>query len=402
MSFSFAETAEWWIEISPEVRTAAWQQSQTGATPGSRWNAYLNRLCLNSFLPWFRAEYAADAMGWMRDRQLSALWEVVNGSAILFSHPHHRQPARLILIPDDSIDDASLEVPQEWVDIPGWIGDYYFGVQVQPEADWLRIWAYATHRDLKQHGELNERDRTYCIDGTDLSQDLISFWVTCKICPDLQTRSAVTPLPTLLPEQADNLIERLGNPDITFPRLLLPFANWGALLEQEQWRSRLYERRTEQVAWSALPVQLGRWLQGQFDAAWESLETLLGSDFALSFRDSLRESDREVIQRARLINSGLPMDGQPTILVVALKSSTDNSVSVRLQLHPQPTVEVLPANLKLILRSDSGDVIQEVQSREQDNFIQINPFAAEYGETFQVQIGYGETIVTQNFVVWVE
>ncbi|PSO81051.1 MAG: hypothetical protein BRC41_15925 [Cyanobacteria bacterium QH_9_48_43] len=50
---------------------------------------------------------------------LPSFWEVVNGTAIALSG------VRLVLIPSEAADLSELRVPQEWVDIPSWGGDYY-------------------------------------------------------------------------------------------------------------------------------------------------------------------------------------------------------------------------------------------------------------------------------------
>jgi hypothetical protein len=50
-------------------------------------------------------------------------------------------------------------------------------------------------------------------------------------------------LPELATAQADNLIERLGNPSQLLPRLAVPFTTWGALLQNLHWCRRLAATR---------------------------------------------------------------------------------------------------------------------------------------------------------------
>ncbi|MCA1991569.1 MAG: DUF1822 family protein, partial [Coleofasciculus sp. S288] len=254
MSFTFAEPTEWWLEVPPSVQTESWQRSQQHTTPGSRWNAYLNQICLKAVLAWMQAEYAPEANTWLDSATLPPVWEIVNGTAIAIG------ATRFVLVSTEAIDDGEMEVPQEWVDIPSWVADYYLSVQIQPEGEWVRVWGYATHQEIKALGRYDPSDRTYCINAEDLTKDLSTLWVTVQFYPDRQTRSEIVPLPALSTTQAENLIQRLGDASVVFPRLAVPFALWGSLIENEQWRRRLYQQRATGV--SAETVRLSDWLWG--------------------------------------------------------------------------------------------------------------------------------------------
>jgi hypothetical protein len=261
------EPTQIWLEFSESAQIQAWQQSQSFSGPSSRWNTYLNQLCLNAVLPWLQEEYAAGARVWPNVPALPSFWEVVNGVAIAFNR------TRLVLIPSETIDTSELRVPQEWIDIPSWVADYYLAVQVNPDDRWVRIWGYATHQQLKTTGTYDRCDRTYCFASDELIQDLNVLWVARQLCPEETTRIDVAPLATLPLAQAENLLQRLGNPEITVPRLSVPFELWGALLEHGGFRQHLYERR------QGLPEQWSilQWLRaGVSDVArqigWERLE----------------------------------------------------------------------------------------------------------------------------------
>lgn len=256
MSFDFpvlasADPTQLWLEISPTTQSQTWQQSQSFSTPSSRWNAYLNQIALNTFLPWLQEEYAPQARAWPNEAAKASIWEMVSGTAIVWG------TTRLVLLADETLDSSELRVPQEWVDIPDWAADYYLAVQVNPDDGWMRIWGYTTHQQLKSGGYYDASDRTYCLDGEDLIDDLNILWVARQLCPEEPTRSAITALPTLPQAQAENLLQRLGNSAITTPRLVVPFELWGALLAHGGWRQRLYERR------QGLPEQWSilQWLQ---------------------------------------------------------------------------------------------------------------------------------------------
>lgn len=247
-AFIFADPKQVWLESPPTTQIEEYQFS----TPSSRWNAILNSICLNAVLPWLKAEYAPQARVWSNiSAALPSFWEIVNGTAIDIG------TTRLVLIPSETIDISELRVPQEWVDIPSWAADYYLAVQVNSDQGWVRIWGYTTHQQLKTSGHYDPSDRTYSLDGEDLILDLNVLWVARQLCPQELTRGVITPLPALPLAQAENLLQRLGDPAIATPRLEVPFELWGALLDHGGWRQRLSERR------QGLPEQWSilQWLQ---------------------------------------------------------------------------------------------------------------------------------------------
>ncbi|MBV9386644.1 MAG: DUF1822 family protein, partial [Chroococcidiopsidaceae cyanobacterium CP_BM_ER_R8_30] len=154
---AFADPTQLWLEVSQTTQANAWQQSQSFRAPNCRWNTYLNLSCLNTFLPWLREEYEPGAAPWPNLAALPSFWGVVNGTAITLG------TKRLVLVPTETIDLSELRVPQEWVDIPSWVADYYIAAQVNPDDGWVRIWGYTTHQQLKTSGSYDSGDRTYCL-----------------------------------------------------------------------------------------------------------------------------------------------------------------------------------------------------------------------------------------------
>jgi len=224
------------IELDQSTIDRAWLQSQTAGNPASRWQNYLNQVALAVFLPWLQAEEDATAKAQNQSAEQAAIWEVVNGTAIAI------KDAKLVLIPSEADDLGELCVPQEWIDLPNWAADYYLAVQVNVDAGYVRVWGYATHQQLKQ-GSFNQSDRTYSLSDDQLIGDLNALWVARALCPNEVTQAAIEPLPELAPAQADNLIERLGNPAQLLPRLGVSFATWGALLQNPNWFRRLVATR---------------------------------------------------------------------------------------------------------------------------------------------------------------
>ncbi|WP_096601426.1 DUF1822 family protein [Calothrix sp. NIES-2100] len=226
-------------------------QEQLYSTAGGCQRARINQLCLQAFLPWFREEIAPSAKIYPNSAALPGFWEVVNGTAITFNG------SRLVLIPTLAIDDDELRVQQEWVDIPEWVADYYVGIQVNPDDGWIKIFGYTTHHKLKTTGVYDATDRTYSLDVEDLISDLNVLWVSRQLHSAEVLRAEITPLAAIATTQAENLLTRLGNPDVKFPRLAVPFSLWGALLAHGGWRQRLCDRR------QGLPEQqsIPQWLR---------------------------------------------------------------------------------------------------------------------------------------------
>ncbi|MBD2497917.1 DUF1822 family protein [Nostoc sp. FACHB-280] len=221
------------------------------STSGASWRAYLNQISLEAFLAWVKAEQNPSARVATQLAALPSFWEFVNGCVIAI------QDIRLVLIPTTAIDTAELRVPQEWLDIPDWIADYYIAIQVNSNAGWVSIYGYTTHRQLKTKGVYDASDRTYSLDTDDLIKDINGLWITRQLCPTEILRESVAPLPNLPLTQAQNLLQRLRHSEIVFPRLAIPWEIWGAFIAHGGWRQQLYEHRQGTLQQWSIP----QWLQ---------------------------------------------------------------------------------------------------------------------------------------------
>lgn len=162
--------------IAPYLQEQAWTCSRSHSTQWSQWNGYINRVCLQTVLPWLKTEINSQATLLFQD------WEHINGGAITLGQK------RLILVPDLAIDRSEIRVPQFWVDDANHAGDYYFAIQVDPDDAWIQIWGYTTHRQLKAIDEYDPRDRCYSLAMESLILDINVFSVVQLLCPDEPTR----------------------------------------------------------------------------------------------------------------------------------------------------------------------------------------------------------------------
>ena len=213
-----------WLKFSPQEREEAWLQTQAYSNNAARWQACLNLLCVKQLLPCWESEpelqdvpvvFCFNDIATNSGEQLSTIWEFVNGSTITIGE------TKIVIVPEETSEASQWSVPQEWVDIPEWQADYYLAVQVDPENCWLRVYGYATYKQLKQEGTFDSLNRTYALDWEDLTEDLnimlvaMSFPSSPKMQPPL--------LPSLSTPEAEELINKLGQPSSYSPRLNMPF-----------------------------------------------------------------------------------------------------------------------------------------------------------------------------------
>ncbi|NER39371.1 MAG: DUF1822 family protein [Oscillatoria sp. SIO1A7] len=241
------------LRIAPAVQEQAWEKSQQHKSTSDRYNAYINRICVKTFLEWFCEILAEDSRPqpaiWPKTN-LASLLDVVNGTAIVVGE------TRLVLIPRNMTQPEELCVFQEWVDSP-WAANYYLSFQIRLEADeddcWMCYCGFATHRQLKHEAKYDPKERSYILPTEALfDKELLVMQLTLG----LQMREEIVPLPVLSAAEAKALLQRLGNPAVDSPRLELdvPFEKWMALLLDPRCRQELYDRRLSGGTLSEAPL----------------------------------------------------------------------------------------------------------------------------------------------------
>lgn len=383
------ETSSQWLDIPETVHTEAWAQSQT--VVGDRWQVYLNQVCLQTILPWLQEKFDREPV--VQTPTTPQFWELVNGSAIAVGD------TRIILVPTESMDHSELRVPQEWIDIPDWMGDYYLAVEVNPDDQGLDIWGYSTHAQIKAEAEFDASDRAYALTGEGLIQDVTVFWVMQQLATE-PTRSTIPALTELPATTTNSLIQQLASSDVIVPRLELPFQQWGALLQSDRALQILCQQRTrpdqpQPITESPQPtVQLGQWLNNLVETSWQTLEMVFGAtpDLAFSFRG---ENAQAPVQRVKLIRFS---DELQVVLAIAVETEPDERRRIAIRVLPRPTETVLPAHLQLQMISPSGEVLQSVASSDQSRYIQLRPFKCLPATTFRLNLEVEDVSVTEDFV----
>lgn len=141
-------------------------------------------------------------------------------------------------------------------------------------------------------------------------------------------------------------------------------------------------------------IKLSQWLQGVFDDGWQMIDTLINPEANLAFST---RNVMEAARRAKLIDLGVQLGSQTVALLVNIVEENEDKLRVLIQLHPTGGEKFLAPLLKLTLLSKSGKVLQEVQSRIQDNYIQLKPFKGESGKCFSIKVSLGDISIQESF-----
>jgi Protein of unknown function (DUF1822) len=401
------QSATIWRTFSPPETSP----NQTFSNPTAQYHAQLNQICLEQTQAWL-TEIGISSDPTFDPAQVASIWDVVNGCALNIDN------RRLILIPSDQLDRDELRVPQEWVDIPAWLGDYYLAVQIDLETNTMNIWGFISHRTLRETGTYNVLDRTYSIDSDFLIADLNSLSIAQLL--ELQEITIVPPLPSLALDRSQSLIGQLSHHSPYSPRLEIDFNTWAALLSNNNLREQLYQRRL-QVAKiqsnSTPPLNLSNWLKQEFSQAlvqgWG-----IANDIMSRPVDILRSADNTIyrsvkticsednmvfgnntIERAKLINLQYQLQEANVVMLIALQpQNTSDLVTVSVQIHAAPGTLTLPPQLKLSYITDEGEELRAVIARSQDSVILLPEFTCDVGDTFNLQLQLNGASQIEKFV----
>ena len=182
------------------------------------------------------------------------------------------------------------------------------------------------------------------------------------------------------------------------------------------------ERLESPIVAPVATVNLSQWFQNIFAAGWQSLEALLssnaafvsatrwgGSDRSLPTNNKTlsastlkcfeqRDATKSSIKAAKLIDLGIQLGNQSLVLLMALTSEENEKVGISVQVHPVKE-KFLPPHLRLVMLSQAGEIVQEVASRSQDNFIQLRRFKTQSGTCFSIQLHLDDLNITEDFTV---
>lgn len=248
--------------------TATWSNTSGYQQSIDRWTAYLNQLAQSAIQP-LLAELLDPLpvrSATSRSSQTSQ-WSCVTGTPLKVGDD------RWLLLPTEQIDDDSISIPQEWLDIPEWAVQTIVAIEVNPDEAETRIIGYTTPAEIKAHGHYQSFDRSYGLDREHWITDLSVFQLlqTEGILAAPRTLAA---LPPLAIDRARHLIDRLAT--VLQPRLEVPFQTWAALIQNPGWRQQFHQQRQTGVSTRSMAQGVSQWMQSNSDTFGDSLLSALG------------------------------------------------------------------------------------------------------------------------------
>ena len=365
-------STDFWLDFTETDWTAALQQCDRLSPPGIARQAALNRLAIALLQPWLPEELNLDLDLWPNSQQLEALWTVVNGVA------WSAGDFKLVAIASSGFA-ADFSVPQEWVDIPEWVADYYIAIQVDVGDRVARIAGYCTHKDLKTIGQYDPYDRAYHLTSEQLTDDIYTLFMLRDAGLEGETTVVVPTIPDISPAQASNLLDRLSDREIPFPRLERPFALWAACLRDRQWMQQLYERR-QGIAPSlgSRAVNLAAWARGLADTVAAGWQNATPSS-ELAFRNVETPTKEKLIR----------LEEETYILAINIVPLEAGGMTVTVSVRTANDERNLPADFRFDLCDRNEDIVSPSPSVQPGDYRISQELDIEPGDRFCLRLSVG-------------
>lgn len=159
-------------------------------------------------------------------------------------------------------------------------------------------------------------------------------------------------------------------------------------------------------------VNLRAWLEGIFEQSeWKTPETLLkprrrprsGSSSKIGGSPAMPSemyAQLKSVSRAKAIE--LTATSRQTVVLVVQVVSTIaecDRLNVRLRLYPDSQSNYLPRHLKITVLDESGEVLLEAQTRDEDVYIDLGLSDCHPAEQFSVRVTLNDLSVIERFVI---
>ena len=176
----------------------------------------------------------------------------------------------------------------------------------------------------------------------------------------------------------------------------VPLSQLRSLAEFPEYLSEIRQNATVS---DGVIINLTKWFEGIFEG-WLSTEAIFGNNQnQLAIVRNTPENKETSVKRAKLFNLGVQLSDRRVVLAIALTQVREGTTSVLVQLYPTEEETYLPPNLQLTMLSQADELLQEVTSRTQDDYIQLKRFKGEIGDRFKIKVNLDETSVTEEFVL---
>ncbi len=314
-----------------------------------QWQTYLNALALFSFEEWLKERISERKIN--RDINLvEAVFHLKVGEF------------KLCLIASENLLDEVVSVPENVISKPELAAHFYVVLEVLEEQEEVIVRGFLPWERL-----INDLPR----------QNL----------PPLQDGCYQLPLSVFDPEPNHLLFScrYLEASAISLPEASAKSSATQSPTEGEQKLGR-YVKESK--------TKLSQWLEGVFESGWQTIDALINPELNLAL------STRNISDGAKggkLINLGIQLDSKTVALLLTIIPDAQKKLGIVVQLFPTGEEKYLPSNLKLTLLSKLGKKLQETQSREGDNYIQLKPFKGQPGKCFSIEISMGDVTVREDF-----
>lgn len=461
--FTAFNSEDLWLKFSPQDEKIALEKAKNFASVNEQNRACINYLASNCLLKFLKITYPdliSEIDLEFHEHNLYSIWQFVNGTPILFQN-NSLISRRLILLPEESQDLSEFNIPQEWIDIPQFRGDYFLPVQVNLDTRWLRFVGFNTYNHIKQYAIYNQNFAYYTLSENFLEKDLNLLFLYEKY--QLFTTPEYEALPQFSNAEKNQFMESLGEVESSRVRHHLSFIYWASLFVDQSYRLSLYKKYQ--------PVSLGAWLEHNFYQAysqgWQNLTDLVDSlnfitspsgimmrsgqinleqiyqihdekqlkvaaqklsvlpinsvhknqvlqalnyIMSQSHDDETRWHAAEGIWRlepnhpnaglwcGKRINLGLEMGDLSLALVFGILPKSDSQNSLFFRLYATNNNHILPSNLTVKIMNEETEVFKELVAREGDRILQYK-FWGNKGEFFWIQINYLSNQISEAFII---
>ena len=326
-----------WLE--PEQIAQAKTLSEHPPLETQQWQSYLNALALLGFEQWLRTRLPELSITRSPQPLELVSYLKVNGFT-------------LCLITVEHVLDETVRIPPAVVEQSAFAAHFYVLQEVSEEQELVTIRGFCRHDELISYRNRHPsqlQDGYYLLPLTFLDAEANHLLFYCR-----SLQPATIALPSVTTTVADRVISGLTH----------------------------------------TTTQLTQWLQGNFEQNWQMIERLINPDADLAFSTRSLESGA---RRGKLINLGVQFGSYTVALLVTVTSEAAGKLGVLVQLHPTGAAPYLLPELILSLRSATGETLQAVTSRSQDNYIQLKPFKGNPGTCFRVAIQHDRETVEEDF-----
>ena len=184
---------------------------------------------------------------------------------------------------------------------------------------------------------------------------------------------------------------------------LLPISQLQPLENLLEYLEYLLEVKLAELASQSLAktnnfVNLKQWFENIFEAGWQEISALLGTQLANSALSLRSATKGAFVSRGKLIGLGKLLNAQSVVLVVALTPENSQEMHIIVEVHPTSQQTYLPPNLQLMVLDFQGAAVMVAEARSSNKNIQLQ-FNGESGERFSVKVALGDITVTENFVI---